>query len=164
MNIIQNFEKEAIALFSLTLLGEETYFHTGNKAYLLIPFFNLGHYDDNIGMSHTYNKGYLVFEGIVSFDATVFSAISDEIANKVQYKIDFLQNNAENELVIEDFGFRNNRLVQISIKLKYQFLNLIYDFINYNYSPIEYNEITKNKDITDFLIEKPTDAIKKLLF
>jgi hypothetical protein len=154
MNLIIDFDPETIALFELTLLGQETFLLEGKKGYLIIPFYKLGYYDASKGLSHTYNLGYLIFEEVTNYKIRVLPHIDKSINydEDVKYEMQLIDFESLNKILLEDIGFRTTGFVSTSINVDYFRLHVAYDFISPDCSPTNYTEVIKNIEISDFLL------------
>jgi hypothetical protein len=165
MKIISNFDTETIALFELSLLGQEIYLLENNKPYLFIPFYRLGHYDDKKGMTHTYHLGYIILEGVNRYKIAFLRHNNKNIdyESKTSYETMFDFTNIDNEITFEDLGLRTTGLVSISVSVKYSNIHIAYDFTSPNCAPTNYSEVIKDKEIKDFLLRYDLRDLRYLI-
>jgi hypothetical protein len=165
MKIIHNFDTETIALFDLTLLGQETYLFIGKIGYLLIPFHKLGHYDENKGMMHNYNLGYLIFEKMGGFSVKLLPHKGKIIdyQSEISYQMQIEQPQKLKNILFEDIGLRPTGLVSFSIDIQYQHLHLAYNFTSPDCSPTHYFDISNDQSIRNFLLTQNLENLRELV-
>ncbi len=154
MEKILNFNTEVIALFDLTLLGQETYICIGKSAFLLLPYYRLGHYDDQIGMSHVYETGYLVFEKVSSYKVEIIPHKDGiiEYDDKIAYEMIFSVGRGVKTILMEDLGCRPTGLVSYSLEVFCQSVVLLYNAISKDCLPTKYSDVVRDENTMNFLL------------
>jgi hypothetical protein len=168
MNIIKNFESEAIATFELSVFGQEILLFEDNHAFVLLPFHKLGYYDDIKGISHNYNLGYFIFEGVKNYKIRKCQYRKDgtqDIRSKVSYDvgIDDTGDNNYSNFEISDMGLNPIGLIWQSLKIDCRMIHIVYDFIENDCTSTDYLEVANNKEINSFLLTYDLYYLQELL-
>lgn len=165
MNTITDFDIEAIASFDLTLIGQEAHISLNNTVYLLIPFYRLGHYDNEKGLSHNYNLGYFIIEGVKKCKVKTFqyNGGSIDYSNELIYDVMFNQSEKNKEIIFEDIGLRAAGLVSLTMAINYSRFHMAYDFISLDCTPTDFNKILDDKVIIEFLLTHNLAFFRELL-
>lgn len=168
MTIIKNFNSETIATFELSVFGQEIFLFENNVAFVFLPFYKLGYYDDNKGLSHNYNLGYVIFENVENYKIRKCQYKKDgsqDVDNKIEYNVLFDNNNNNNNTSIEisDMGLNPIGLIWQSLNINSKLMHIAYDFISNDCTSTDYFKVINNMAINRFLMTHDLHYLQKIL-